>query len=199
MEMTNTRIVPAPPAQVWAALNDPEALKASIPGCESLERVSDDEWRAVMAAKVGPVSARFRGTMRMQDSTPPSGYTLKFEGQGGAAGFANGEAKVSLLPADDDQTALTYAVKAQVGGKLAQIGSRLIDGAAAKIADDFFARFSERLAPTAVEVPAADAAPSLAPAAPGLTRGTRGRIIRYAAIIAILIVLAILYSRGVRF
>ena len=87
MEMTNTRIVPAPPAKVWAALNDPEALKASIPGCESLERISDDEWRAVMAAKVGPVSARFSGTMRMQDMTPPSGYTLKFEGQGGAAGF----------------------------------------------------------------------------------------------------------------
>ena len=87
MEMTNTRIVPAPPAKVWAALNDPEALKASIPGCESLERVSDDEWRAVMAAKVGPVSARFSGTMRMQDATPPTGYTLKFEGQGGAAGL----------------------------------------------------------------------------------------------------------------
>jgi hypothetical protein len=194
MEMTNTRIVPAPPAKVWAALNDPEALKASIPGCESLERVGDDEWRAVMAAKVGPVSARFSGTMRMQDMTPPSGYTLKFEGQGGAAGFANGEAKVSLLPADGDQTALTYAVKAQVGGKLAQIGSRLIDGAAAKIADDFFARFSERLAPAAVE-PAIAAEEVLAPA----DEASRGRIIRWVAIIAILIVLGILYTRGVRF
>jgi len=194
MEMTNTRIGPAPPAKVWAALNDPEALKASIPGCESLERVGDDEWRAVMAAKVGPVSARFSGTMRMQDMTPPSGYTLKFEGQGGAAGFANGEAKVSLLPADGDQTALTYAVKAQVGGKLAQIGSRLIDGAAAKIADDFFARFSERLAPAAVE-PAIAAEEVLAPA----DEASRGRIIRWVAIIAILIVLGILYTRGVRF
>ena len=194
MEMTNTRIVPAPPAKVWAALNDPEALKASIPGCESLERISDDEWRAVMAAKVGPVSARFSGTMRMQDMTPPSGYTLKFEGQGGAAGFANGEAKVSLLPADGDQTALTYAVKAQVGGKLAQIGSRLIDGAAAKIADDFFARFSERLAPAAVE-PTIAAEEALAPA----DEASRGRIIRWVAIIAILVVLVILYTRGVRF
>jgi uncharacterized protein len=194
MEMTNTRIVPASPAKVWAALNDPEALKASIPGCESLERISDDEWRAVMAAKVGPVSARFSGTMRMQDMTPPSGYTLKFEGQGGAAGFANGEAKVSLLPADGDQTALTYAVKAQVGGKLAQIGSRLIDGAAAKIADDFFARFSERLAPAAVE-PTIAAEEALAPA----DEASRGRIIRWVAIIAILVVLVILYTRGVRF
>ena len=147
MEMTNSRIVPAPPEKVWAALNDPDMLKACLPGCESFERTGDDEWRAVMAARVGPVSARFTGTMRMTDSTPPTGYTLKFEGQGGAAGFANGEAKVTLAPAGDDQTALIYAVKANVGGKIAQIGSRLIDGAAAKIADDFFGAFSARLAP----------------------------------------------------
>ncbi len=203
MEMTNTRVVPAPPDRVWAALNDPEALKASLPGCESLERVSDDEWRAVMATKVGPVSARFTGTMRMRDIDPPTGYTLKFEGQGGAAGFANGEAKVSLQPAANDQTSLTYAVKAQVGGKLAQIGSRLIDGAAAKIADDFFARFSERLAPAAVE-PAIEAevnaGAAARPAPPAVAQDSvRGRLIRYAAIIAILIVLGILYSRGVKF
>jgi carbon monoxide dehydrogenase subunit G len=198
MEMTNTRTVPAPPAKVWAALNDPDALKASLPGCESLEKLSEDEWRAVMMAKVGPVSARFTGTMRMQDSTPPTGYTLKFEGQGGAAGFANGEAKVSLLPADGDQTALTYVVKAQVGGKLAQIGSRLIDGAAAKIADDFFARFSERLAPAGVET--SDATPVTTVTAPATRPGMpRGRIIRYVAIAVILIVIGILYSRGVRF
>jgi carbon monoxide dehydrogenase subunit G len=196
--MTNTRVVPAPPARVWAALNDPEALKASIPGCESLERVSDDEWRAVMAAKVGPVSARFSGTMRMQDIMPPTGYTLKFEGQGGAAGFANGEAKVSLAPAEGESTALTYVVKAQVGGKLAQIGSRLIDGAAAKIADDFFARFSERLAPAAVEATGVTTA-SAVPVAPAVAGTARGRLIRYAAIIAILIVLGILYTRGVKF
>jgi hypothetical protein len=136
--------------------------------------------------------------MRMQDATPPTGYTLKFEGQGGAAGFANGEARVSLLPADGDQTALTYAVKAQVGGKLAQIGSRLIDGAAAKIADDFFARFSERLAPAAVESVSASAA-AVVPAPPIGSSTARGRMIRWVAIAAILIVLGILYSRGVRF
>jgi carbon monoxide dehydrogenase subunit G len=152
--MTNSRLIPAPPAAVWAALNDPEALKASLPGCESLERVDDTTWRATVAAKVGPVSARFAGTMKIVESAPPDGYTLRFEGQGGAAGFANGEARVSLAPADGDATTLTYDVKAQVGGKLAQIGSRLIDGAAAKIADEFFARFSERVgrpAPAIVE------------------------------------------------
>jgi carbon monoxide dehydrogenase subunit G len=145
--MTNSRVIPAPPAAVWAALNDPEALKASLPGCESLERVDDTTWKATVAAKIGPVSARFAGTMKILESTPPHGYTLRFDGQGGAAGFANGEAKVTLAPADGDATTLNYDVKAQVGGKIAQIGSRLIDGAAAKIADEFFARFSERLAP----------------------------------------------------
>lgn len=154
MEMTNTRVVPAPPARVWDALNDPEVLKAAIPGCESFEAIGEGEWRAVVAAKVGPVSARFTGNVKMADRTPPTGYTLKFEGQGGAAGFANGEAKVTLLPAEADSTALTYVVSANVGGKIAQIGSRLIDGAAAKIADEFFERFSALLAP-----PAAAAAP----------------------------------------
>lgn len=155
MEMTNTRIVPASPDAVWKALNDPEVLKASIPGCESFESTGEDQWRAVVAAKIGPVSARFTGNVKMADRDPPRGYTLTFEGQGGAAGFANGEARVTLAPAEASSTALTYAVKANVGGKIAQIGSRLIDGAAAKIADDFFARFSERLAPP---VPAAEEA-----------------------------------------
>ncbi|MCC6197018.1 MAG: carbon monoxide dehydrogenase subunit G [Burkholderiales bacterium] len=149
MEMSNDRTIPAPPDKVWAALNDPAILKDSLPGCESLERVDDTTYKATMAAKVGPVSARFNGTMRITDSTPPSGYTLRFEGQGGVAGFANGEAQVKLAPADGNATLLHYDVKAQVGGKIAQIGSRLIDAAAAKLADDFFARFSERLAPPA--------------------------------------------------
>src|SRR4029450_4542013 len=132
--MTNSRVIPASPDAVWTALNDPSILQASIPGCESLERTGDDEWRAVLAAKVGPVSAKFTGTMRMTDSTPPTGYTLQLAGRGGAAGFANGEAKVALTPAEGGHTLLTYVAKAQVGGKLAQIGSRLMDGAAAKMA-----------------------------------------------------------------
>ena len=149
MQLTNTRTVPAPPDKVWAALNDPAVLKECVPGCESLERVDDSTFKAAVAARIGPVSARFGGTMRITDSTPPTGYTLRFEGQGGAAGFANGEARVTLAPADNASTLLSYDVKAQVGGKIAQIGSRLVDAAAAKLADDFFARFSERLAPPA--------------------------------------------------
>lgn len=147
MEMSNTRIVPAPVATVWEALNDTETLKACVPGCQSLEKVSDVEWRAALIASVGPVSAKFNGTMRLIDATPPTGYTLQFEGKGGPAGFAKGEAKVTLAPADGNQTSLNYAVKANVGGKLAQIGSRLIDGAAAKLADDFFACFTAKVAP----------------------------------------------------
>ena len=106
MEMSSIRVVHAAPDAVWNALNDPSVLKDCIPGCESLERLSDSEWRAIVAAKVGPVSARFNGTMRIIDPTPPTGYTLKFEGQGGAAGFANGEAKVSLATSNGGDTAL---------------------------------------------------------------------------------------------
>ncbi len=150
--MKNSRVVPAPPPVVWAALNDPDVLKDSLPGCESLERIDESTWKATVAAKVGPVSARFSGTMKIVESNPPDGYTLRFEGQGGAAGFANGDAKVTLTPAENNATTLSYDVKAQVGGKIAQIGSRLIDGAAAKIADEFFGRFSQRLTPPAPAV-----------------------------------------------
>jgi carbon monoxide dehydrogenase subunit G len=195
MEMTNSRVIPASPAAVWTALNDPSILQASIPGCESLERIGDNEWRAVVAAKVGPVSAKFSGTMRMIDPTPPTGYTLQFTGQGGAAGFASGEARVTLTPAENGHTLLTYAVKAQVGGKLAQIGSRLIDGAAAKMADDFFARFSARLAPEAPEAgPGGEAMiPVRAGEAP-----MGSRWIRYVAIVAIAAILVYLTMRGMR-
>ena len=193
MEMTSSRVVPAPPEVVWAALNDPEALKACLPGCESLELVGDNEWRATLAAKVGPVSARFSGTMRMTDSHPPSGYTLKFEGQGGAAGFANGEARVTLAPSDGGHTLLAYAVHAQVGGKLAQIGSRLIDGAAAKLAEDFFARFSERVAPSAAAVAEAPMVPMAAGRAPESRAW-----IRWVSLAIIAAILAYLAFRGAR-
>ena len=193
MDLSNTRIVPAPPAAVWAALNDPATLKACLPGCESLERTGDDAFAVVMAARVGPVSARFNGRMTMSDVDPPRAYTLHFEGQGGAAGFARGEARVTLAPEGDGRTSMTYAAKAQVGGKLAQIGSRLVDGAAAKMTDDFFARFVAQVAPP--ETAAAEAAPpaptTLAP--PGGTAW-----IRWAAIIAIVVVLIVLYARGYR-
>src|SRR5450631_818334 len=143
MEMTGSRTVPSDVETTWRALNDPEALKACIAGCESIERVSDSEYKVTMTARVGPVSARFTGRIVMTDIVAPTSYTLGFEGQGGAAGFAKGEARVSLAP-NNPGTRIDYQAKAQVGGKLAQIGSRLVDGAAAKVADDFFARFVER-------------------------------------------------------
>jgi carbon monoxide dehydrogenase subunit G len=195
MEMTNSRVIPAPPAAVWAALNDPAMLQASIPGCEALERVGDDEWRAAVAAKVGPVSAKFTGTMRMIDASPPTGYTLQFKGQGGAAGFASGEARVTLAPGEEGHTVLTYVVKAQVGGKLAQIGSRLVDGAAAKMADDFFARFSTRLAPKAPE--AGPGGEAMIPVSAG-EAPLGSRWIRYVAIVAIVVILVYLTMRGMR-
>jgi carbon monoxide dehydrogenase subunit G len=143
MEMKGSRVVPTDVDTTWRALNDPEVLRACIPGCESIDRVSDTEYRVAMTARVGPVSAKFNGRLLLADIVAPRSYTLKFEGQGGAAGFANGMAKVELSPVDGN-TRIDYAVSAQVGGKLAQIGSRLIDGAAAKVADDFFSRFVER-------------------------------------------------------
>jgi carbon monoxide dehydrogenase subunit G len=158
MEMNGSRTVPADIETTWRALNDPEVLKACIAGCESVERVSDHEYRMTMTARVGPVSARFTGRITMTDVVAPTSYTLSFEGQGGAAGFAKGEARVALAH-NNPGTRIDYQVKAQVGGKLAQIGSRLIDGAAAKVADDFFARFADRLGgpPPA---PAGDAVPA---------------------------------------
>lgn len=144
MEMNGSRTVPADIDTTWRALNDPEVLKACIPGCESVERVSDNEYRLTMTARVGPVSARFTGRIVLADIVAPTSYTLSFEGQGGAAGFAKGEARVTLS-ANEPGTRIDYQVKAQIGGKLAQIGSRLVDGAAAKVADDFFARFADRL------------------------------------------------------
>jgi carbon monoxide dehydrogenase subunit G len=156
MEMNGSRTVPADIETTWRALNDPEVLKACIPGCESVERVSDNEYRLTMTARVGPVSARFTGRIVLADIVAPTSYTLSFEGQGGAAGFAKGEARVTLT-ANEPGTRIDYQVKSQVGGKLAQIGSRLVDGAAAKVADDFFARFVDRFGkPAALDADATD-------------------------------------------
>jgi carbon monoxide dehydrogenase subunit G len=163
MELTNSRTVPASVETTWAALNDPETLKACIPGCESIERTGENELKAAVTARVGPVSARFTGLLRLSDIVPSKSYTIHFEGQGGAAGFANGEARVALA-AQDGGTRIDYTAKAQVGGKLAQVGSRLIDGAAAKLADDFFARFAERLTPQAAAVAPLVPAPEAAQA-----------------------------------
>src|SRR5689334_5858386 len=142
MDMTGEFRIPAPRETVWKGLNDPEILKRSIAGCEELEKTSDTEFAAKVTAKVGPVKARFAGKVTLSDLDPPNGYTITGEGQGGAAGFAKGGAKVRLTPDESGGTVLHYEVNAAVGGKLAQIGSRLIDGTARKMADDFFTTFA---------------------------------------------------------
>lgn len=145
MEMSGEQLVPAPQQAVWNALNDPEMLKACVPGCESIEPTGENAYQVLMVARVGPVSAKFKGKLTLSDIRPPESYSLAFEGQGGAAGFAKGGAQVRLSR-KNDETLLAYDVKASVGGKLAQIGSRLVDAAAKKIADDFFRHFNEKVA-----------------------------------------------------
>jgi len=144
MTMTGEIQLAAPKERVWEKLNDPEILKACIPGCEELEKTDDQGFRAVAKMKVGPVSARFRGKVTLSDLDPPNGYRISGEGEGGMAGFAKGGAKVDLAERDGG-TLLSYQVNAQIGGKLAQLGQRLINGTAKKMADDFFARFSQAL------------------------------------------------------
>ena len=162
MQLISHRSVPAPIEATWAALNDPDMLKACIPGCESVERTSDHEFKVAMTARVGPVAAKFTGKIALSDVVPPSSYRMSFEGQGGGAGFARGEAKVALV-AENGGTRIDYSATAQVGGKLAQIGSRLVDVAAAKVADDFFGRFVDRLGGEA-RPPEGAAAPAMSPA-----------------------------------
>lgn len=141
--MTGQQQIPLSQTQTWHALNDTEVLKDCIPGCEALERVSENRYELRMTARVGPVSTRFKGLMTLEDIDPPNSYTMTFEGQGGVAGFAKGQAKVTLTP-EEEGTRLSYLVKAMVGGKLAQLGARLIDGVARKLAEDFFKAFNER-------------------------------------------------------
>jgi len=141
MTMSGEVQLPAPPEVVWAKLNDPEVLKSSIPGCESLEKLSDTEFQAVAVTKIGPVKAKFKGKVRLSDLDPPKGYRISGEGDGGVAGFAKGGAVVTLTPAESG-TKLSYQVDAQIGGKLAQLGQRLVNGAAKKMADQFFAKFA---------------------------------------------------------
>ena len=145
MEMTGEQLIPASQQETWQALNDPEVLKACIPGCESIERTGENEYSVLMVARIGPVSAKFKGKLTLSDIKPPESYSMAFEGQGGPAGFAKGGAHVALSP-ENNQTRLRYEAKANIGGKLAQIGSRLVDAAARKVSDDFFRNFNEKVA-----------------------------------------------------
>lgn len=166
MDMTGEYKIAAPRERVWAALNDPDILRQAIPGCEELNKLSDTELEGAARAKIGPVSARFKGKVTLSELNPPESYVLTGEGSGGAAGFAKGEAKVVLTP-DGETTVLRYTVKATIGGKLAQLGQRLVDGAAKKMADEFFDKFSDlaggKIAPPA-EVKVVQPKSVLAPA-----------------------------------
>lgn len=144
MEMNDTQRINAPREAVYAALNDPEVLKECIPGCESLEKISDTEMNATVVLRVGPVKARFNGAVELSDLLPPESYTISGEGKGGVAGFARGGAKIKLIE-EGDETLLEYEVKADIGGKLAQLGSRLIDSTSKKLASQFFKNFGTLL------------------------------------------------------
>jgi hypothetical protein len=150
MEMSGEQLIPASQQETWDALNDPQVLKACVPGCEAIDHIADNEYQVQMVARVGPVSAKFKGRLTLSDIKPPDSYSIAFEGQGGPAGFAKGGAQVKLSP-QNGGTKLAYDVKASVGGKLAQIGSRLVDAAAKKVADDFFRNFTLRLSPEGAE------------------------------------------------
>ena len=146
MNMSGEYQLAADPQVVWQKLNDPEVLKASIPGCEQLDKLSDTEMQAAATVKIGPVKAKFKGKVHLTDLNPPNSYKISGEGEGGVAGFAKGGAVVNLAPKDGG-TLLTYNVEAQIGGKLAQLGQRLVNGAAKKIADEFFKNFAAAVNP----------------------------------------------------
>lgn len=148
MDMQDSRQIGAPRAVVWAALNDPDVLKACIPGCDSIEKTGENELQARVTLKIGPVKASFSGKVTLSNIDPPNGYTISGEGQGGAAGHARGGADVRLEE-QGEETILHYTVRAEVGGKIAQLGSRLIDATAKKLAGEFFERFAEVVAPEA--------------------------------------------------
>jgi len=148
MQMNDSQRIAAPRQKVWEALNDPDVLKAAIPGCEELIKHSDTELEAKVKLKVGPVKATFGGKVTLNDLDPPNGYTIEGEGSGGVAGFARGAAKVRLEEDGPDATILHYEVDAKVGGKLAQLGARLIDSTAKRLAGEFFVAFGEQVAPT---------------------------------------------------
>ena len=193
MEMTGEYRIPAPRQKVWEALNDPEILKASIPGCEEMEKTSDTEMTAKVTSRVGPVSAKFSGKVTLSDINPPVSYKISGEGQGGVAGFAKGGAEISLEE-DGDETVLKYTATAQVGGKLAQIGSRLIDSTAKKMASQFFGNFVELVgaAPTTdapAETPAP--APAEAEAKPGISP-----TVWIVGVIAAVVVVLLLFNMG---
>ena len=167
MELASQQMLPVAQPQAWDALNDIELLKQAIPGCESMTATSEFQYELVVTAAIGPVKARFKSKLTLSDVQAPNSYTMQFDGQGGPAGFGKGTAKVRLSPADGGNTLLNYTVNAQVGGKIAQVGSRLVDMAAQKMAKDFFVNFEKAIS-AKYAPPAPPEAPAAAVARPSL-------------------------------
>jgi carbon monoxide dehydrogenase subunit G len=199
MEFTGRYIIPAPPEAVWAGLNDPDVLKACIPGCETLNKTGEHDFEGAARIKVGPVSATFKGKVGLSELDPPKRLILSGEGQGGVAGFAKGGAEVVLTPVDGG-TELAYTAKANIGGKLAQIGQRLIDGAAKQIADDFFKRFSATVAPVLTPDPMVPEAPASTgmvappPLVEGETREGLAPQVWVIGLIAVIVILLVVFA-----
>lgn len=191
MDMTGEQRIAAPRQTVWEALNDPEALKASIPGCEEVEKKSDTEFAAKVRIAVGPVKARFTGEVTLSDIDAPNGYTLSGQGSGGAAGFGKGEAKVALRE-EGDETVISYTAHATVGGKLAQIGQRLIDSTAKKLAGQFFENLAAHLGAEAEAPAAAEEKEAPAPAAKATPAAGAGQAAFWGMIAVALVLLWII-------
>ncbi len=199
MEFKGRYLIPAPPEKVWAALNDPDVLRQCVPGCDHMEKTDPTHFSAAATLKIGPVKATFKANIALEDLDPPRSCKLKGEGQGGVAGFARGEADILLTPGEGGTT-LSYTAQAAIGGKLAQIGQRLIDGAARQIADDFFVRFREAVgsmpetgiaveAATATAIPPAGEGKPVAPEEPRTGLAPEVWVVALIAIIAILLLL----------
>jgi len=194
MEMTGEQLIHATQAETWAALNDLAILKDCVPGCESIEPAGENEYAVLMTARVGPVSAKFKGRMALSNIQAPVSYSIAFEGQGGVAGFAKGGADVTLA-AEGQATRLSYKVKANVGGKLAQIGSRLVDAAANKVANDFFVTFNDKVgkpAPAAADEHHDEDHPSPVPRDPDLPQISNASLAFFAAGALVVFVVALL-------
>jgi hypothetical protein len=198
MEFKGRYLIPASPEKVWAALNNPQVLRECVPGCERMDKTDETHFSAAAVLKIGPVKATFNANIALENLDPPRRCTLKGEGQGGVAGFARGEAEVVLTP-QDGGTELSYTAQANIGGKLAQIGQRLIDGAAKQIADDFFVRFAAAVAnvpDAAIETPAPapDAAAKKKMEAPSEPRGGLAPEVWVIGLIALIAILLLLFG-----
>ncbi|MBV6305857.1 carbon monoxide dehydrogenase subunit G [Candidimonas humi] len=200
MDMQGSRKLAVGRQQAWEALNDPEVLKVCVPGCESIEATGEHEYALVSTVKVGPVAAKFKSTIQLADIQAPESYTLNFNGNGGAAGFGKGSAKVALTP-QGEGCELAYTVNATVGGKIAQVGQRLIDGVAKAMAESFFKRFDEEMQrryPAAAKAPAAGAADSAVSTGSSGARGSgpAGRRVSnwIWVVVAVLVILGIAWA-----